>query len=679
MPLSDSAAERVAAALAERDAIQANLLELDGSFARQVLEGATLTGPTRQRWETASAALATLWETFLAYSAVVDRVAALGAGRSAPSRKDLPELTELLTEGCVQLPGAARPARAAGTWPPPAARRSPSRPRSAPCAGRSPQVTEVTSAVEAVWAAIGPPLDAATADLARGRPLVAGLGTMPRLESGGSADAESSARRCNADPRPGRRSRWRCGTTAAPTPRPPTGCGSRCRGARRPDRRARPAARAGAAPDRRAGGRRRRRSHGPPGRGRGLAARRRPRISRAAAAAARHRRAAAGQPGRARGRRPVEPAGGGARPVRGGPGRVRGRRPTDVRQAAAAALDKRDELRGLLRAYKAKAARLGAAEDAELAARYDQAYELLWTAPCDLAAAEAAVADYQRAILATEGTAMTAVACTQPGCGGTIEDGYCNVCGLAAPAPAARRAGGSGVGAAASTSATPARAPAGPAQWRLGGGLGGCAGQRRRRQRQLGQPGPGQRRVGSAGTGSRRGTRGSRPGSGRSSRGRLGAGLVEVPPVPSLDPATAVLANPQVPENRRFCGNCGQPVGQSRDGRPGLTEGFCPQLPHPVLLQPQAGARRTRRRAVRGARLPRARRPRLDLPGQGPQRQRPLGGAQGPAQHRGRRTRWRPPSPSGSSSPRSSTRTSSGSTTSSSTPAGATARPPATS
>jgi serine/threonine-protein kinase PknG len=49
-----------------------------------------------------------------------------------------------------------------------------------------------------------------------------------------------------------------------------------------------------------------------------------------------------------------------------------------------------------------------------------------------------------------------------------------------------------------------------------------------------------------------------------------------VPPVPALDPAAAVLADPRVPESRRFCGNCGQLVGQSRDGRPGLTEGFCP-------------------------------------------------------------------------------------------------------
>ena len=80
-----------------------------------------------------------------------------------------------------------------------------------------------------------------------------------------------------------------------------------------------------------------------------------------------------------------------------------GAQTADVRQTAAAALDKRDELRGLLRAYKAKAARLGAAEDRDLAARHDEAHGLLWTAPCDLAVAEAAVAAYQRAILATEG------------------------------------------------------------------------------------------------------------------------------------------------------------------------------------------------------------------------------------------------------------------------------------
>ena len=38
---------------------------------------------------------------------------------------------------------------------------------------------------------------------------------------------------------------------------------------------------------------------------------------------------------------------------------------------------------------------------------------------------------------------MTAQRCTQPGCGGTIQDGFCDVCGLA-PAPAAAVPAGSG-------------------------------------------------------------------------------------------------------------------------------------------------------------------------------------------------------------------------------------------
>ncbi len=112
--------------------------------------------------------------------------------------------------------------------------------------------------------------------------------------------------------------------------------------------------------------------------------------------------------------------------------------------------------------------------------------------------------------------------CAQPGCGGTIQDGYCDTCGLAAAAPV----------------------PASSAS--------------------------------SAASGSGQSSRSrSRRTSGRSARGRLGAGLVEIPPVPYRDPASAVLANPQVPENKRYCSGCDQPVGRDWDGRPGLTEGFC--------------------------------------------------------------------------------------------------------
>jgi hypothetical protein len=61
-------------------------------------------------------------------------------------------------------------------------------------------------------------------------------------------------------------------------------------------------------------------------------------------------------------------------------------------------LERRGELRGRLDAYRAKAARLGLAEDEQLTELYSRARELLWTAPCDLRRATAAVAAYQRAI-----------------------------------------------------------------------------------------------------------------------------------------------------------------------------------------------------------------------------------------------------------------------------------------
>ncbi|RMI40695.1 hypothetical protein EBO15_25575 [Actinomadura harenae] len=65
-------------------------------------------------------------------------------------------------------------------------------------------------------------------------------------------------------------------------------------------------------------------------------------------------------------------------------------------------LDRRSELRGRLQAYQAKAGRLGLAEEAGLSVLHDRARDLLWTAPCDLRAATAAVAEYQRAIRACE-------------------------------------------------------------------------------------------------------------------------------------------------------------------------------------------------------------------------------------------------------------------------------------
>jgi hypothetical protein len=404
----EAAGQRVTAVLAERDAVQANLLELDGSFAKQVLEGATLTGQTRDRWAAASAALATLWETFLAYSAVIDRIAALGTGPKRPGRKELPELNALLTGGCVQLSGA----------PVPLARRDLAGPRFA----RPPvtlaaavgamrraftEVTAVTSSVEAVWAAVAAPLDAATAELARVRPLTGGLGADIEAEFRDAERAVAAQRAAsNADPL----ALWRPA---------PGGTSATARGEGQVDTAAAEAAREQvAALTPRIDELDRVRRH----------ARRRIDDLTAATAAARAARRDAVAARRDVAVRisalPPLPADIPEPPLptltalaAGGQwGRLAAEldrcdaelaaataQTSDLRLTAEAAIGKRDELRGLLRAYKAKAARLGAAEDPQLAARHDQAHGLLWTAPCDLAAAEAAVTAYQRAILEGEG------------------------------------------------------------------------------------------------------------------------------------------------------------------------------------------------------------------------------------------------------------------------------------
>jgi len=75
----------------------------------------------------------------------------------------------------------------------------------------------------------------------------------------------------------------------------------------------------------------------------------------------------------------------------------------DAERQAVGLLERRDELRGLLDAYRARAAKLGGAEDAGLDERYDRAHGLLWAAPCDLPAAADAVTGYQQAVLALSG------------------------------------------------------------------------------------------------------------------------------------------------------------------------------------------------------------------------------------------------------------------------------------
>jgi serine/threonine-protein kinase PknG len=159
------------------------------------------------------------------------------------------------------------------------------------------------------------------------------------------------------------------------------------------------------------------------------------------------------------------------------------------------------------------------------------------------------------------------ISCTQPGCVGTIEDGYCNVCGAPSPVGEAAPAAGSAAG-----SATPAEVTAASAA-----GSSRTASSFRLASAPLGS---------ARSTGSRT-TRRLGTGSNRVRGARLGAGITSVPPAPVTDPGSAIMANPEVPEDRRFCPNCGKPVGRSRAGRPGRADGFCPNCRAPFSFTPK--------------------------------------------------------------------------------------------
>jgi serine/threonine-protein kinase PknG len=71
---------------------------------------------------------------------------------------------------------------------------------------------------------------------------------------------------------------------------------------------------------------------------------------------------------------------------------------------------------------------------------------------------------------------------------------------------------------------------------------------------------------------------------------RLGADLVDVEPVPQRDPAEAVLPDDyQLPESKRFCSRCNGPVGRSRFGNPGVTDGSCTHCGFKYSFTPKLG------------------------------------------------------------------------------------------
>ena len=393
----DQAGAAVKAAVAERDAIQANLLELDSSFGKQLLAGAELTGDTKQRWDSTAVALASLWQVYEAYSAVVDQAAEAAARHLG--QRELAALSSLLAGRSVQL--APGPAPLAGRDLADSGRESLTIATAvARMRGAFTSVTEVVSAAEHVWTEVAGRLDTIGAELSRVSSQAATLGDEALTVNLAAAQGQLARLRdtLNSDPL----ALWQAGGMVDTS------------GADRLQERV---AAAASRVDELV-------------RLRDEASQRVADVTTAAATArsahddavAAWQRAAEKIAAGALPPRPPDLADLSGRLADLGTLLAAGRWTRlaseldlldrelatattsfkDAERAVVAAMAKRDELRGLLGAYKAKAARLGAVEDSRLSDHYARARNLLWTAPCDLAAAEAAVAGYQQAVLGVQ-------------------------------------------------------------------------------------------------------------------------------------------------------------------------------------------------------------------------------------------------------------------------------------
>jgi serine/threonine-protein kinase PknG len=127
--------------------------------------------------------------------------------------------------------------------------------------------------------------------------------------------------------------------------------------------------------------------------------------------------------------------------------------------------------------------------------------------------------------------------CQRNGCTGTIEDGYCDLCGLAAIKP-----------------------------HNLSDSLPLIHQESQRTKPSTSiTTGTGSSPLTNRSKGSRRTTNTSA----RSSRRQLGAGLVSVPELPSTEPEKAIMAEAKVPDNKRACANCNNSLKREK--------GFCPK------------------------------------------------------------------------------------------------------
>ncbi len=393
--------DRALARLAdERDAIEATLLALQDHSGRRLLEGAELSGATKERWAAAEQAIALLWAHFDAYSEALATARGLRGRRRWPTQSELRELTELLRGSGVTVSGGAVPEAARGlTGPARLSERLSLEQLLARMNEWYAQVLEVVSAADAVWSALPARIDLLVAEAHRIRALAESVGVRPGTHPAGDdlAGMLDSLAVLRVEVLSDPLAFWSGG-------RPDTGRYDRAGRALEDIRREVEAvlhvrddadhrltrlrdvlSRADLT----------------------LTEARSARVEVLAKIAASEVPAVSGAPvalqeqlsaavdlRRSGQWHLLSPLLDGLE-QRADDELLRAR---DSLTAVTAPLAVRAELRGRLDAYRAKVARLGMAEDPLLMERYDHARRLLWSAPCDLRAAENALLRYQQAV-----------------------------------------------------------------------------------------------------------------------------------------------------------------------------------------------------------------------------------------------------------------------------------------
>lgn len=167
---------------AEHEAIETSLLALQDHAGRRLLEGAELTGVTKERWAAAEASITLLWAYFDAYTDALRSAREIRSRRRWSSREDLVELTELLRGESVTVAGSTTAAANAPTLLSAPGKLS----RQFSLATLVDLMNELYAtsldmvvAADAVWSALPARIDLLAAELQRTRTLAHSVGVRP--------------------------------------------------------------------------------------------------------------------------------------------------------------------------------------------------------------------------------------------------------------------------------------------------------------------------------------------------------------------------------------------------------------------------------------------------------------------------------------------------------------------